>query len=337
MQPARSNKVTYLDAFFTQKSKDLQENFITFRDDAYQGNFTRSREEISKAVHGLGKNALILGSGSLNDMPLQVLAESFESIVLVDMSLTNSKVAILSLSVNLQSKFIFVKKDLTGYLPNFVTLLRTSAINSANYDDFINTVLDLLPSLKRDKIDLPHNSYNFVSCSLICSQLTANMVQMLNDLSLSKFDKPFTPPQARIKEFSSWLSSIEISFLQDVKAWTETTLYFSDHFTIQEFTRISIPTIGYSRDNHEQAQPQKFALNVNAFLASHFTLSSERNWNWRLLTSKKENPTEIYNGGCSIRANLVTENFINFHVTARILNIKVSEEPSAAAAASATT
>jgi len=272
---------------------------------SYQGHFSRSREEIVKAIEGLENTALILGAGPANDVPLGDLAERFKHIVLVDIDLRHTETAVSKLPPKLRQKCTRETADLTGFFSEFGQEAEKIAQEGLPYDEFVSKILDLPPQLKRAKFDYQQLQPSFVCSSLVSTQLTMNVIYFLEKLSKEFYNQSFIVPPARAEEFVSWLVQFQINHIDELHRMVapDGKVYFADHISTQI----------RSLDNTEiQNNEVLGAKKVWNHVIKLFTPVNEKKWIW----------TQPYITSSSQESSTQVKTFIDFQITALTLTPK---------------
>lgn len=189
-------------AHLEKKSEKLVRDKVKTQYPCYQLHFEKTKAAISEAFHDTkNKTAMILGVGAAQDIDLKILAKSFKKIHLVDIDLKPTRKAVAEQlhEDDLRAKFELEEADLTGILPELsVEAERLAAQKDLTYNEFVNKILDLLPTLKPAAFPYQKTQSSFVCSSLVGTQLVGTLLSYLNALTKKTYGKAFAPPRVEV-------------------------------------------------------------------------------------------------------------------------------------------
>lgn len=241
----------------------------------FQDHFKNTRDEIVHIIEKLKGTAVVFGAGAALDLPLIVLANRFKHIVLVDIDITYTKKALKQIPSEFQENFLVQQADLTGVFTELSIEAEKIAERRLPYEEFIASLMDLLPTLKPREFDCSSLHPTFVCSSMVGSQLNANILLYFEALSQEYYGQ-FFDAGSRNEEFCSWLEQIQINHLDYIRRVVEPegTVYFSDHISMdnfvqygeQEYNLVSLESLG--------------ARKINEFIQNNFSTLSTAKWSW---------------------------------------------------------
>lgn len=272
----RATRFFVLDGYF------LNKNIDTFQEEAFQGHFSRSQAAIVEAIDGLRGTALIFGAGGLNDIPALQLARQFERVILVDVNLEYTKIALARLPENVQGKFTLEEADLSGIFGELSTIAEKIVQEKPTHDEFISKILSALPTIKRKEFDCPGVRPSFICSSLLTSQLSVNAHKYLNDLSQELYSKPFLVPPGEKEKYDYWRAQIQTSHIDELHrlADEKCRVYFADHFSAKSVRRLTSATENQRTVRAETRFSE--AQQVQTRLDERFSVLNKKSWTWIL-------------------------------------------------------
>lgn len=262
-------------------------------DQEYRSHFAQNKSQILSCARGLTGEALILGLGNGDDIPLHELACQFDRITVIDIDLAGMQKAIAKLSPDLQHKFIPVQKDLTGILPFLSERLENLNVpqdeSLAAVAEIIHESIALKPPLSSSK------KYHFVVSSMLTTQLFSQMHAYIMEVLPKKY------PSLKVNEQScpNFTNSIETlmkhvccAHMENLSDWTlpDGKIYYADT-THAEVIEIEFGLLNSGSEtravimpklvNKLQALPNEdLVINIERI----FTRAQEdRSWTWRTL------------------------------------------------------
>lgn len=282
-----------VDAHFAEQGAKLVADAQVATSPTYQRHFSRSQNEIIRAIEGMKGTALVFGAGACHDIPLAELAGRFKQVVLLDADLNATKKAVASLPQDLQKKVTLEQADLTGIFEEFGTAAQKIAEERLPYDAFVSKILDMLPRLQRKGFDYQKLHPSFLCSSLVCSQLPGEAVRYLDKLSREFYGKRFAPPPEREAEFNRWLTELQTGHLDELHrlSYPDGKIYFADHFTAKGIVHVvsEIEEAAFEMgENYFQGSEK-----VEAYVRSLFAKSSELKWGWPIPVNRSEGTATV--------------------------------------------
>jgi hypothetical protein len=284
--------------FFQQKSQELNNNFLDYKQESYRAHFSHSQETINDTIQELKGRAIFFGVGSMHDLPsLATLAAKFKHIVLVDINLDVIRKELQKLPPELQKKFSCRLEDLTGIFGQLSQKIELLVEQKLAYDEFVLKTFELLLSLDVKRLNFEELKPSFICSSLLCSQLVGGVVTFLEQISRESYKKSFKLPSEQEEAYDNWLKQIQVRHVQDLyhlATIKKAIVYFADHFSAKGVCLVS------SRVD----TPKKFELGEASFpgakavqqaLKEKFVTQQEKFWTWSLLENVSEGTITIEN------------------------------------------
>ncbi|MBX7067233.1 MAG: hypothetical protein K1X28_08385 [Parachlamydiales bacterium] len=267
-------------------SDELISDKETTPDPFYQDHFRRTKEAICRAFEGLKRRALVVGVGAAQDIPLEELAMTFDKVRLVDIDLRYIRKAIELLPEELQGKFELEEADICGFLAELSQKAEELIAEKVAYREFVKRILDLLPTLRKEKYAYQENEYDFVCSALVGSQIGGVVFGYLDAISKRAYGVPFVPPERKDHEIARFMNNIQIDHLKELFQLTrpDGRVYFADHYSLKKvvFLRGDMET---STEELERI-PLPGAQEVQAAAQQIFCVLSKEYWNWGLPTDE---------------------------------------------------
>lgn len=241
----------------------------------FQEHYKKSKQKICQVIQKLEGTALIFGAGAGLDLPLFEMANQFKHIILVDIDTTYTKKTLMQLPFDLQNNFRIHEADITGIFAELSCHAERIASLSASYEDFIEGILNVLPTLKPKAFSCTEMNPSFICSSIVGSQLNATILVYLEKLSQEYFQKSFDTGK-RNDEFCVWLEQMQIKHLDQIKQIVdpEGVVYFSDHFSLDNF-------VAFEGQEHNLVQLESLgAKKVHQFIQNHFSILRKSEWSW---------------------------------------------------------
>lgn len=140
--------------------------------EGYALHFSRVKRGILSLAERTHGEALVLGLGNGDDIPLSELAERFDSVTALDMDLAAMQRAVQKLPLGLQNKIILIQKDLTGILDSLSHKIEnlSAALTDLECLDQVGQYLEEVIEQPRVPL-LASKKYSLVISSMITSQL----------------------------------------------------------------------------------------------------------------------------------------------------------------------
>lgn len=170
-----------LATYYNSRLKRKDHSPVKLKNDSRH--FAIMREEIKESIQFApsGKAAVILGAGSLRDIPQELFdSKKFTKIFLVDLNLEFMKEAALSMGLKQQiqeGKVVFVKGDLSMVSPELVEHLVQAVEGSSRFEEALEKLTALLKEYKTKgvKIQIPTELNNEEVGFLVSSTLVPNL------------------------------------------------------------------------------------------------------------------------------------------------------------------
>ena len=274
--------------------------------DFWQHHIEKSREAILQTITRVANHGrvLILGAGSANEIPLEVLAEKFNEVILVDLSISNLNNAKRKLPVHLQHKVKIRLLDITNdAVTTLLDKFQVLAKRNLSTSQLDKKLADLM--MGTDTRPMVITGADLVISSVVLTDIyNASFAEILNVLK-EKYGEPSTnfahvfPLTAAAKEvFASrlrkqhieiiainlntmgiaYLSSTEITFRNFQPSWDCDE--FGRHF-IAEFQPMT-------RTRHSH-------IPLEDALSSSFSFHRFDDWIWHLRSGRWKIPgLDIY-------------------------------------------
>jgi hypothetical protein len=170
----------------------------------------------SLASHDNFENGLILGSGNLIDLDLNLLIKKVENLTFLDYDQFSTPIVLRNF--NSFKEVDFIAEDLNGVTNEIVSSVNIIADQAKSVDEYIAGVIEYLNTVEFDTgrkklVDyLGRGEYDFISSSLVISQLPALIVTLIeNKMGLWHNNMPSLqdPSMINIKDdFRSSLSTL---------------------------------------------------------------------------------------------------------------------------------
>lgn len=260
----------------------------------YQNHFMRVQEAVCKAFDGMEKGALIVGVGAGQDIPLEKLGRAFETVRLIDIDLRYTRKAVEQLPEELREKFELEEADLSGIMAELSREAEKIAALNPKYDVFVKKILDLLPTLKRQRYAYQKQEYSFVCSALVGSQVGCNLISYLDALSSRIYGIPFRAGD-RIEELNDFVAKLLLTHVEELNqlASKEGRIYFADHFSVERL---------FLNDTDEKGAPEVVckiilpgAHRTKRLVKRLFSLIKKEEWEWGLpIPSKSARDLRLY-------------------------------------------
>jgi hypothetical protein len=273
-----------VNAYFLSSGEDLAENLETLKkDNNYCRHFLKSQEAIVKAFDGLKNNALIVGVGAANDLPLRKITERFERVTLVDINLEQTKKALQLLPEELRQKCELKEADLSGYFSEMGIEIENIAKENPPYEDFTSKIVNKLGQLSRKEPKYFEGKASFVCSSMVSSQLPGGVIDVLNLVTQELYKKSFKPSSDDLKDFEFWCNNLEIAHLKEMKNFIAPggRFYYADHFSVEEVIVFS-SELEQKMVSADEENFDKLGL-VEKCISENFSVINEVSWNWWIL------------------------------------------------------
>lgn len=215
--------------------KEVSRKFPT----EYQKHFNQNKSHILSLAKGLEGDALILGLGNGDDIPLQLLAEQFENVTVVDVDVESMQQAIERLPLHLQNKIKMVRLDLTGlvsFIENGIAQLDFSVKLEKNVEAINQILKGGIEQAKKQGI-IDFGSFDFVVSSMLAGQLSSLITAYINFVLVNKYPNCQEDDLVE-KNLSSVLNKLETilieNHLKSLRCWTKHSgrVYLADTFSI---------------------------------------------------------------------------------------------------------
>lgn len=277
-------------AYVEEASNKLVEDKAIAAYPCYQKHFVKAKTAISGAFQGLNNTtALILGVGAAQDIDLKALANAFEKVRLVDIDLRQTQKALAKQvpEEDLRAKFELEEADLTGIFPELsIEAEKLAAQENMTYDEFVNKILDLLPTLKPAAFPYKQTEFSFVCSSLVGTQLVGTLIGYLNALTQKTYGKTFDSPHSRMDEFDNFLTSIIEAHLHELSVLVSSSgrIYYADHFTAKTVIHINHLENPEIEDFVHVLGENDFSFTktLTEVVQKIFTVISQQKWGWAL-------------------------------------------------------
>lgn len=127
---------------------------------------------LDRCASGEKKNALILGSGTLTQIPDVFLLREFDEVTFVDIDTSSTIERLSKLKSGYQRKARIIQADMTSMIGTFSQAVQEALDTTTSFTDFVTALNPSLDKLPEE--DPPtFGRFSFVSSHLIMSQLTA--------------------------------------------------------------------------------------------------------------------------------------------------------------------
>lgn len=242
----------------------------------YAQHISKGKELILEAAKGLDKNALVVGVGNGNDIPLKELAQQFEQLTLVDIDSEAMERAVNTLEPELQKKIITHSCDITGVVAPLSHIVEQLA-EERDYGHFCDKFFECLETTQPTITPMiPLHQAQLVVSSLVLSQLGSELMLYICDFVKSRYHIDIMGNQTFLEKISEYANQLQKHHLEDLSNWTSESgkVYLSD--TIAEI---------YLRHNLsggiDQTDPYPMILKPTYdHLDALYIKNVEKDWNW---------------------------------------------------------
>lgn len=209
----------------------------------YDIHVSSSKKMILEGAKNLHGRALIVGIGNACEIPIEELANQFDSITIIDIDRNAMEKCLKKLDEKQREKIEVIHDDLTGLVGDFSQQCEELA-NSKDFEGF----MEYLPSLIDTFVENPcaksfqFSNYSYVVSSLVLTQLPSLLDLYIEELIIKKYDK--SPCYlAQHLPYRISMSSLSIKMntqhIEKLFEWTskEGKIYFSDTLTEMQLVR----------------------------------------------------------------------------------------------------
>lgn len=206
VDPSAIGMPTDILELYVQTNRSIFENSQIFGSE-HADHINRSQENILKTAalgiastpEGQPKKALLLGVGNCLDLPLEELAEMFDSLTLVELDRESVEGAVKLLPVDLQRKIHIIIADITGVTSQYAKRIKSAA--QGDIFGFLSKATSAVKEINtKAAISTPNfgDSYAFVCSQLLTTQLGNLPNQYANNVVLARYNQrlstqPFAP------------------------------------------------------------------------------------------------------------------------------------------------
>jgi hypothetical protein len=275
-------------------------------EDHYQNN----RREILDLLDQYGykiRNALILGPGHCDDIPLERIVNHCKEVTLMELDRKTMNETIGRLPLSLQKKVTPVVCDLSGLITFFQAALHKMPSNLTAIDALKYYFKNAVESLNH-KTPLPiPGKFDLVISSMVLNQFHAMSLKFFNDqIRLKKLAIVDDPEYRNRGHDPDHICENALAFdhfhhLRKLTA-PEGLIYFSDQFFLTETSRV-----GATLKEKETLTIQPPLIMVEAFPAGLKVLKKGPEWKWdmRLPVKTLETGEEEYGARMRIRSYIL--------------------------------
>lgn len=259
----------------------------------YNDHFEHNKRNILSLAKNLQGEALILGLGNGDDLPLPELAYQFKQITALDIDVKAMHKAIQKLPAPLRNRFVLVQKDVTGVLSMISEKMQSLLANLIPEKECLEMTADIMDEsiLEYDRTFLSSKKkYDFVISSMLTSQLFSQIIPSIMNVLEQKYpgiqqrQHSCQKLQDSYQNFGNNVCRMHFNHLLD---WThtESKIYYADntHRTyvhldaVEHMKNPSKPT--YKLDEPRETLPIE---TINKAIKTNFlSLKDEDSWIWR--------------------------------------------------------